>query len=92
MDYESPTKKIEQEEIIEHYVTESRRLPGVSGSHVPVQEILTETIDRRYNEGLPIYDFYHASQNSLQPTSSALTEAERRLLSQDKTFLYTTYN
>uniref|UniRef100_A0A0R3RL87 Uncharacterized protein n=1 Tax=Elaeophora elaphi TaxID=1147741 RepID=A0A0R3RL87_9BILA len=80
MDYESPTKKIEQEEIIEHYVTESRRLPpGTSTSHVPLQEILTETIERRYNEELPIHDFYRTSQTSLQPTSSALNnEAERR--------------
>ncbi|KAL4003046.1 BRICHOS domain family protein [Acanthocheilonema viteae] len=79
MDYESPTKEIEQEEIIEHYVTKSRRLPGTSGSRVPLQEILTETIGRRHNGELPIHDFYRISQNSLQPTSSVLNnEAERR--------------
>lgn len=81
MDYESQAKKIEQEEIIEHYVTESRRLPGTSSSRVPLQEILTETIERRYNEELPIHDFYRTSQSPLQPTSSALSnDAERRLL------------
>ncbi|CAG9535182.1 unnamed protein product [Cercopithifilaria johnstoni] len=79
MDYESPAKKIEQEEIIEHYVTESRRLSGISSSRAPLQEILTETIEQRYSEELPIHDFYRTSQNSLQPTSSALyNEAERR--------------
>ncbi|VDK63203.1 unnamed protein product [Onchocerca ochengi] len=79
MSYESPTKKIEQEEIMRHYVSESRRLPRIPGSRGPLQEIFTETIERRYNEELPIHDFYRTSQSSLQPTSSILNnEAERR--------------
>uniref|UniRef100_A0A915PKP9 BRICHOS domain-containing protein n=1 Tax=Setaria digitata TaxID=48799 RepID=A0A915PKP9_9BILA len=77
MDYGSQ-EKIEEEEIIEHYVSESRRLCGVDGTRGPVQEILTETIERRYNEELPSHDFYRTSQSSLQATSSLNNEAERR--------------
>ncbi|VDO29147.1 unnamed protein product [Onchocerca flexuosa] len=97
MSYESPTKKIEQEEISRHYVSESRRLPRIAGSRGPLQEILTETIERRYNEELPIHDFCRISQSSLQPTSSTFNnEAERRYYatgerdcSRDASFLQT---
>ncbi|VDO23546.1 unnamed protein product [Brugia timori] len=99
MDYESLAKKIEQEEIIEHYVTESRRTTGAStsDSRIPLQEILTETVEQRYNEELPIHDFYRTSRNFLQAPSSALnTEAERRFYatgerdcSRDASFLQT---
>ncbi|VDK73157.1 unnamed protein product [Litomosoides sigmodontis] len=79
MDYESPAKKVEQQEIIEHYITESRRTPGTSGARVPLQEILKETVERRYSEELPVRDRYRISQNSMQQTSSTSnSEAERR--------------
>lgn len=79
MDYGSQAKKIELEEIIEHYVTESRRVSGGEGPRRPLKEIVTETVERRYNEELPYHDFQRTSQNSLQATSSAFdNDAERR--------------
>ncbi|KAM3723424.1 BRICHOS domain-containing protein [Dirofilaria immitis] len=82
MNYDSTTKKTEHEEIIQHYISESRRLPSTSSLRVPLQGIPTETIKRRFNNELPIRDFYHTSPNSLQATSSSLNnEMERRYYS-----------
>lgn len=81
MDYPFSAKKIEQEEIIEHYVTESRRLPGTSGLRIPLQEILSEKLERRCSEKIPINDFRNTFKDSMQAVSSALqNEAERRFV------------
>lgn len=58
MDYGSEKKKVE-EEIIEHYVTESRRtLPSSSGSRGgSLKEILSETTERIISEEIPVHQY-----------------------------------
>ncbi|VDN03908.1 unnamed protein product [Thelazia callipaeda] len=85
MDYDLPRRKYEQEEIIEHYVSESRCLSGIGGSHGPLKEILKETIERRYNEEIPAFqDFSHTSQNSLPRVSSAFHSDDEQRHQQEK--------
>ncbi|VDM42681.1 unnamed protein product [Toxocara canis] len=98
MDYGPPTRTIEEQEIIEHYVTESRRTVPYSSREGLDRELITETTERRYEERIPYPGYRRTSESFLQQSSSAgaESEAERRYYgtgerdySRDASFLQT---
>ncbi|VDK52910.1 unnamed protein product [Anisakis simplex] len=67
MDYGPQTRTIEEQEIIEHYITESRRtVPFTSTDSALDRELITETTERRFEERLPYPPYPRASENLLQ--------------------------
>uniref|UniRef100_F1L186 Uncharacterized protein n=2 Tax=Ascaris TaxID=6251 RepID=F1L186_ASCSU len=98
MDYGPPSRTIEEQEIIERYVTESRRTVPYSSREGLDRELITETTERRYEERIPYPGYRTTSESIVQQSSSGgvETEAERRYYttgerdySRDASFLQT---